>query len=111
MKERNIMTDNSGSTGKFLYTSTLSGGAQALSRNSGIIASGNWADLIALDSDSIALYGASKDEILDRWIFSADDSMVREVWSAGRQMVVDGRHLKHDQIEKKYRNVIKELKS
>ena len=103
------MTDNPGSLGNSLYTSALSGGAQALSRNSGSIASGKWADLLALDSEALALFGSSEDEILDRWIFSADDSLIREVWSAGRQMVVDGRHVRHDQIEKKYRNVIKEL--
>ncbi len=103
------MTDTSGSLGKSLYASVLSGGAQALSRNSGNIASGQWADLLALDSDALALYGSSEDEILDRWIFSADDSLVREVWSAGRQMVVDGRHIRHGQIEQQYRNIIREL--
>ncbi len=104
-----MMTDTPQSLGKSLYTSALSGGAQALSRNSGSIASGQWADLLALDSDTLALYGSSEDEILDRWIFSADDSLIREVWSAGRQMVVDGRHIKHGQIEKQYRNIIREL--
>ena len=108
-RERNVMRYTSGSLGSSLYTSALSGGAQALSRNSGSIASGQWADLLALDSDTLALYGSSEDEILDRWIFSADDSLVREVWSAGRQMVVDGRHVRHDQIEKQYRNIIREL--
>ena len=103
------MTDNPGSLGHSLYTSALSGGAQALSRNSGSIASGKWADLLALDSDALALYGSSEDEILDRWIFTADDSLVREVWSAGRQVVVEGRHVRHDQIEKQYQNIIKEL--
>ena len=94
------MNNISGSLGKSLYTNALRGGAQALSRNSGTIASGKWADLLALDSKDLALFGSSEDEILDRWIFSADDSLVREVWSAGRQMVVDGRHVKHGQIEK-----------
>jgi len=108
-KERNVMTDSSGSLGKSLYINALSGGAQALSRNSGSIASGQWADLIALDSEALAFSGSSENEILDRWIFSADDSLVREVWSAGRQMVKEGRHVKHDQIEKQYRNTIKEL--
>ena len=103
------MTDNPGSLGKSLYTGALSGGAQALSRNSGSIASGQWADLLALDSDALALFGCSEDEILDRWIFSTDDSLVREVWSAGRQMVVDGRHVRHGQIEKQYRKTIREL--
>ena len=104
-----MMTDTPGSLGTSLYTSALSGGSQALSRNSGRIASGQWADLLTLDYDALALYGSSDDEILDRWIFSADDSLVREVWSAGRQMVVDGRHVRHDQIEKQYRKIIKEL--
>ena len=108
-KERNVMTDNPGSLGHSLYTSALSGGSQALSRNSGSIASGKWADLLALDSEDLALFGSSEDEILDRWIFSADDSLVREVWSAGRHVVVEGRHVRHDQIEKQYRKFIREL--
>ena len=104
------MTDTAGSLGQSLYTSALSGGAKALSRKSGSIASGQWADLLTLDSDTLTLYGSSKDEILDRWIFSGDDSLVREVWSAGRQMVMDGSHVRHGQIEKQYRNIIRQLK-
>ena len=80
-----------------------------MSRNSGSIASGKWADLLALDSDALTLYDSSEDEIFDRWIFSADDSLVREVWSAGRQMVVDGRHVRHNQIEKQFRKIIRGL--
>ena len=51
----------------------------------------------------------TEDQILDRWIFCGNDSLVREVWSAGRQMVVNGRHIKHSKIEKQYRNVIQEI--
>ena len=69
----------------------------------------NGADLLTLNSDALTLYGSSEDEILDSWIFSADDSLIREVWSAGRQMVVEGRHVMHDQIEKHFREVIREL--
>ena len=108
-KERNIMKDTSRSVGKSLYKSALSGGAQGLARNSGSIASGQWADLLTLNSDALTLYGSSEDEILDSWIFSDDDSLIREVWSAGRQMVVEGRHVMHDQIEKQFREVIREL--
>ncbi len=108
-KTRNVMTDKSGSLGKSIYTSALSGGAQALSRNSGNISSGQWADLLTLDSDVLAFFGSSEDEMLDRWIFSAEDSLIRDVWSAGRQIVVEGRHVKHDQIEKQYRKIIHEL--
>ena len=48
-KERNIMTDSSGSLGESLYKCAVRGGAQALSRNSGKIALGKWADLLTLD--------------------------------------------------------------
>ena len=109
IRERSVMTDTPGSLGTFLYTSAITGGAQALSRNSGSIASGQWADLLALDSDALTLYGSSEDEILDRWIFTSDDSLVSEVWSAGRQVVVEGRHVRHDQIEQQYRKIIREL--
>jgi Cytosine deaminase and related metal-dependent hydrolases len=108
-KERNVMTNSFGSVGEFLYTSSLIGGNQALSRNSGIIASGQWADLLTLDSDALAFFGSSEDEIFDRWIFSANDSLVRGVWSAGRQVVMEGHHIKHEQIKKRYRNIIRQL--
>ena len=52
---------------------------------------------------------SSEDEILDRWIFSANDSLVREVWSAGRLVVVEGHHIKHEQIEKRYRNIFRQF--
>ncbi|MEC7758267.1 MAG: formimidoylglutamate deiminase, partial [SAR324 cluster bacterium] len=66
-------------------------------------------DLLTLDAEALTLSGCTEDEILDRWIFSGDDSLVREVWSAGRQMVADGQHIRHDEIERKYRSVIQEI--
>ena len=86
------------------------GGAQALERDSGSIAVGNWADLLTLDSKSINIWDCVGDEILDRWIFSSDDRLVREVWSAGRQMVFNGRHILREKIESRYRNVIKDIR-
>ena len=43
------------------------------------------------------------------WIFSGDDSIVSDVWSAGRQMVKDGQHIQHNEIEQKYRSIILEI--
>ena len=109
-KERNVMTSKIGSVGRALYDDSLTGGAQALARKSGSIVPGNWADLLTLDAEALTLNGCTEDEILDRWIFSGDDSLVREVWSAGRQMVVDGQHIQHNEIERKYRSVIQEIR-
>ena len=109
-KERNVMTNEEGSVGRALYSDALAGGAQALGRKSGSIAPGYWADLLTLDSEALTLCDCTEDEILDRWIFSGDDSIVCDVWSAGRQMVSDGRHILHNEIERRYRSVIQEIR-
>ena len=109
-KERNVLTSKNGSVGRSLYNDALTGGAQALGRKSGSLIPGNWADLVSLDIEALSLWDCSDDEILDRWIFTSDDSLVREVWSAGRQMVVHGQHIHHNEIEQRYRTVIKEIR-
>ena len=40
--------------------------------------------------------------MLDGWIFAAGDGVVREVWSAGRHVVRDGRHVARDRIVADY---------
>ena len=109
-KERNLMTNKNGSVGLSLYKDALIGGCQALGRKSGSIAEGNWADLITLNSETLELFDCFEDEFLDRWIFTGNDSLVREVWSAGRLMVVDGIHIHHKKIEKQFRKVISEIR-
>jgi formimidoylglutamate deiminase len=109
-KERNVMTSNSGSVGRALYNEALVGGAQALGRKSGSLSPGNWADIVSLDAETLSLWGCSDDEFLDRWIFTSDDSLVCEVWSAGRQMVAHGQHIHHKEIEQRYRTVIQQIR-
>ena len=78
-KERNVMSQMSASIGRALYNDSIVGGAQALGRKSGRIIPGYWADLLTLDSESLTFYGCTEDQILDRWIFCGNDSLVREV--------------------------------
>ena len=106
---RNVLVPESGSVGRALYDGALAGGAQALARNSGGIAVGRWADLLTLDAEALPMWGCAEDEILDRWIFAGDDTLVCEVWSAGRAVVENGRHVQHEQIERRYRSVIRQL--
>ena len=108
-QQRCVLAPPDGSTGRALYNSALDGGAQALGRASGVIAAGNWADLVALDGDALALTGLKGDAILDAWIFAGDDTVVRDVWSAGRHMVRDGRHMHRQAIEDRYRSVMRSL--
>ncbi len=99
------------STGRVLYEGAVAGGAQAAGRASGAIRVGDWADLVALDAGSLALDGLKGDTILDAWIFASDDGLVRDVWSAGRHIVRDRRHVARDAVAARFRKVISRLRA
>ncbi len=90
------------STGRRLFDATLDGGARATGRLTGRIASGCWADMLALDGTAEILHGLEGDTVLDAWIFAGDDRLVRDVWSAGRHKVKDGTHLDRSRIVADY---------
>jgi formimidoylglutamate deiminase len=108
-RQRNVLAAEGGSTGRFLFEGAVRGGAQALGRDAGGIVPGGWADLVALDAGALALVGHAGDAVLDAWIFAADDRLVSDVWSAGRHVVRDGRHIARDAVEARYRVVMAEL--
>ncbi|MEP3296519.1 MAG: formimidoylglutamate deiminase [Pseudoruegeria sp.] len=97
------------STGRRLFDAIVAGGARAAGRKTGEIAAGHWADLMSLDGDHIELYGRTGDQILDSYIFAGSDALVRDVWSAGRHLVTNGRHSARSQIEAAYRETLTQL--
>ena len=98
------------SNGRLLYDAAARGGAQALGRDSGRIAVGALADLVALDDNHLALTGLTEDAILDSWIFGCADDVVGDVWAAGRHVVSRGVHIHRQQITEKYKNTIYKLR-
>ena len=98
------------STGRRIFDAILAGGAQAAGRQTGRIEVGAWADLMTLDTGSEHLWHRTDDTALDAWIFAGDDRLVRDVWSAGRHMVQDGRHVARDTIVADYKRTIDELR-
>ena len=97
------------STGRVLFDGAVRGGAQAAARDSGVIAPGALADLMALDGEAVDLVGKSGDTLLDTFIFAGDDHMVRDVWSGGRHLVQAGRHVAHDAIVQRYGQTMRRL--
>lgn len=104
---RNVMISGEGSVGAYLYCGAAKGGAQALGRNAGEIAVGALADLVAIDSNDLALVALTSDQLLDGLCFAADDSVVTDVWAAGRHMVRGGRHIGRDRIAATYRTTMR----
>ncbi len=90
------------STGRRLFDAMLEGGARAAGRNTSAIQSGMWADLMTLDGNAVDLTGRQGDMILDCYIFAGDDSLVTNVWSAGRHLVRNGAHVDRNEIVKQY---------
>ncbi|KUP93244.1 formimidoylglutamate deiminase [Tritonibacter horizontis] len=106
---RNVLVADTGSVGQTLYLGAARGGAQALGRDSGRLAVGALADLVALDRSQPALFGLPDAHVLDGLCFAADDHTVTDVWAAGRHMVQQGRHIGRDAILNRYRSAITTL--
>ena len=108
-KGRAIYADENRSTGRVLFDHAVSGGAQALQRKSGVIATGQMADFISLDASAVPFLAVENDQWLDAWIFASDDSLITDVWSTGQHVVREGRHIDRERIEQRYRKTLTSL--
>ena len=108
-RARAVMASEDRSTARLMFDAVCAGGAQALQRDGGRIEPGAWADLVALDLSGPDMAARQGDTLLDTWVFACDDRLVRDVWSAGRHMVQDGRHIHRDRITTAYRSVMARL--
>ena len=109
-RSRAALATSAASTGRHILDAMIAGGARAAGRHTGQIAAGYWADLMALDTQSVSLAGRSKDQVIDSFIFAGDDHLVRDVWSAGRHQVSSGRHINHDKITSAYHAALASLR-
>ncbi len=108
-RARAVLATSGLSTGRRLFEAAARGGAQALDRETGAIEAGRWADLVALDPDGPDLAGRSGDAILDALVFAAAEGALRDVWSAGRHLVAEGRHLRRAAIGARYRAAMERI--
>ena len=110
MHERNVAGGReTHSTGRALLEGAWAGGAQASGRRLGAIRRGFRADVVVLDTDHPALVGRDDDQLLDAWIFSGEDTPVRDVMVGGDWVVEDGRHRGQEEIAAAYRAVARRL--
>lgn len=108
-KARNVLaSDQRSSVGNRLFNAALSGGAQALGIALGI-AAGMRADIITLNVDHPSLCGRDRDQLLDSWIFAANQICVDTVWRHGRKLVVQGRHIAAEPIKMRYKQALKRI--
>ncbi len=109
---RNIAVQaDSSSVGETLLRRTLASGANATGQPVGRLAQGDFADWLVLDTDAAQLAGMTPGDAIDRWIFSGNRNLVRDVHVGGKQVVAEGRHRAREAIAAQYRKAIKTLLS
>jgi formiminoglutamate deiminase len=108
-RARNVVSHRGASTGETLYCAALAGGARALGRACGAIAPGMRADLLALDRDHERLAPLATEQLLDGFVFAGGANAITDVWSAGRHMVRQGRHVARDDIANRYKAAMKRI--
>lgn len=111
-RSRAALATQDRSTGRVLFEGAVQGGAQAGGRDSGALRVGAWADLLALDTDTQFLCNRQGDQLLDSLIFTgAGPSSIRDVWSAGRHVVKQGRHPARDDIIYRFKRTLNQLET
>ena len=97
------------SVGRSLYQTAARGGAQALGIDGGEIRRGAPADFVVMDAEHPALYGKSRDALLDAAIFASGRNPVKSVWVGGEQIVRDGQHPAREAVFSRFKAVMKSL--
>jgi formimidoylglutamate deiminase len=105
-RHRNIAVDaQSNSVGETLLHAVLASGAQA----TGQVVTADRGDWLVLDDDAPQLAGVQPADAIDRWIFSGNRPMVRDVHVAGTHVVAGGRHRDRDAIATRYHAAMRTL--
>jgi formimidoylglutamate deiminase len=109
-KSRNLhATETLANTGAALLQEALAGSAGLMGCDVGSIGPGNRADLVVLDQDHPRLYGRSGHDLLDSWIFSGNEPMVKDVYLGGERVITDGVHRHEQEIGQRFRLALDRL--
>lgn len=93
------------SVGRSLFDTALAGGAQALGAPASL-AVGHSADIVSLQADDETLFHRRHDPWLDAWIFAGGRRTIDCVWRAGAKVVSGGRHIRREEIGRRYRQAL-----
>jgi formimidoylglutamate deiminase len=94
-----------------LWKATLQGGAQASGRQVGSLAPGKRADFLVLDADHPNLAGVASADVINSWIFSGNDNLVRDVVVGGQLRVKEGRHVRQTDIQARFKHTMNQLRA
>ena len=109
-RHRNIaVRADSTSVGETLLRGAMASAARSTGHAVGSLGADEFADWLVLDTDAPQFAGLHADDAVDRWIFSGNRNLVREVHVGGHQVVAQGVHRQRDEIAARYRNAMRVL--
>jgi formimidoylglutamate deiminase len=109
-RHRNIaVRPGSSSVGETLLRDALASATHSSGHAIGTLAAGEHADFVVLDTDAPQLAGVHAGDAVDRWIFSGNRNLVRDVYVGGQRVVHDGVHRDRDAIAARYRDAMRKL--
>ena len=104
-----LVSEQQKNTGRNLLDGALKGGAMACGRKIGKIESGYRADFVVLDESHPRLYGRHEDSLIDSWIFSGNENLVKDVYVGGKRVIENGLHANETSIQNYYRQTLDQL--
>ncbi|EEP97275.1 Formimidoylglutamate deiminase [Yersinia aldovae ATCC 35236] len=90
-----------------LYKQALAGGRQACGTMISQLAVGYRADWLVLDGADPYIAGTESASLLNRWLFAGGKSQIRDVYVAGRAVIVDRYHPMQQQAAQDFLAVLK----
>jgi len=94
------------SVGETLLHGTLASGANASGHRVGVFDADACADWATLDRNAPQFAGATARDAIDRWLFSGNRNLVREVHVGGVQVVREGQHRDREAMATRYRDAM-----
>ncbi len=117
-QKRNIAcSETTASVGEFLFAQVLLGGERSAHAGVGVLEGvnknhdGARADWLVLDHDSPLMAARFNAEIIDNWIFSGNQNLIRHVMVAGKWVVRDAEHIDEVRIADRYRKTMARLRA
>ncbi|TME39202.1 MAG: formimidoylglutamate deiminase [Chloroflexi bacterium] len=108
-QRRDVHSDDGRSAGSLLFASALRGGAASLGQPVGSVEPGKRADLLVFDPNAPAFVGHDIDTFLDAWLVSGGAAAPSQVMVGGRWVVRDRRHLREDEVARRFAVVMSRL--
>ena len=109
-RKRNILaTEKQLHTGMELLTQALRGGKQSSGLDISELKPGCRADFVVLDDTHPRLYGRAQSDIIDSWIFSGNENLIKDVYVSGEAVILDRHHPLEQEVARNYRRAIDAL--